>query len=1091
MKKLLVVLLTLALCVTTLASCDFLKELKDNFNDIRGNDEVTYNVNAAADYIFNLYQGKNITAADFELTAKVALFDDATAKTVSYDVTWALTGTDKLTLSKKDDLNYVVDVPDEPAEDIPYVLTATIKAADGTTATKTFNFTVPKYVLNTFEEYMAAKKGENVVVRGIVVAINSKSVGNKYNHLFLADLEGKGGYYCYSVAKDPISESKIEVGMTVEISGPIEPYSGMQEIKGGSVVKIVDSNKKEVAPLDLTDKFAAGESFANYVGMPATIKGVEIGAQDMSKDTSQYLYFKLNGRTAYVRTYVSDFPTTLKVNKDGETYTSPDKAPIDNAHKEKFGWKADVTGIVVLYNSEPYFIPMSVTPFTNFQENIKTPAEKVAAEKEILSVTETITENTTLTLDAVGKYYDDVTITWALGDKPVEGGKLDIILGEEKLELTLTATITCGEATDTKVFTIKVDAASKDLYVPSNVATPTAGVAYKFYLNQVTLGKTLYITGEVSGRYLATTDKADQAIDVYVEAAENGVKFYILVGEEKQYITVYNNADGKLSVKFDAAGTSVYTYDATTKAWATAFEGENYYLGTYKDFNTVSASKTSYISAENTGVSQFPAGFATLAPATYVPVAKTEPAANTAYKFSLVQVTLGKTLYITGEVSGRYLATTDKADQAIDVYAEAVEGGFKFYILVGEEKQYITVYNNADGKLSVKFDAAGTSVYTYDATTKAWATAFEGENYYLGTYKDFNTVSASKTSYISAENTGVSQFPAGLVSLELKEVAPVAKTEPAANTAYKFSLVQVTLGKTLYITGEVSGRYLATTDKISKAIDVYAEAVEGGFKFYILVGEEKQYITVYNNADGKLSVKFDAAGTSVYTYDATTKAWATAFEGENYYLGTYKDFNTVSASKTSYISAENTGVSQFPAGLVSIEVVSDTPDTPETPDTPDTPETPDEPEVTEPEGTTPVEPETPDEPTTEAKDTIGVTAASGTLAEDKLTITWESNNFTVISHKNSSNDIRTSDTDHFRCYANSKFEVVGKNNNTITKIVITCTESKYVTPLVNSATAAGYSVTSDGNVVTIEVNAAKVEYTHSAQVRIKNIEIYY
>ena len=940
MKKLLVVLLTLALCVTTLASCDFLKELKDNFNDIRGNDktEVTYNVNAAADYIFNLYQGKNITAADFELTAKVALFDDATAKTVSYDVTWALTGTDKLTLSKKDDLNYVVDVPDEPAEDIPYVLTATIKAADGTTATKTFNFTVPKYVLNTFEEYMAAKKGENVVVRGIVVAINSKSVGNKYNHLFLADLEGKGGYYCYSVAKDPISESKLEVGMTVEISGPVEPYSGMQEIKGGTVVKIVDSNKKEVAPLDLTDKFAAGESFANYVGMPATIKGVEIGTQDMSKDTSQYLYFKLNGRTAYVRTYVSDFPTTLKVNKDGETYTSPDKATIDNAHKEKFGWKADVTGIVVLYNSEPYFIPMSVTPFTNFQENIKTPAEKVAAEKEILSVTETITENTTLTLDAVGKYYDDVTITWALGDKPVEGGKLDIILGEEKVELTLTATITCGEATDTKVFTIKVDAASKDLYVPSNVATPTAGVAYKFYLNQVTLGKTLYITGEVSGRYLATTDKADQAIDVYAEAVEGGFKFYILVGEEKQYITVYNNADGKLSVKFDAAGTSVYTYDATTKAWATAFEGENYYLGTYNTYNTVSASKTSFIDATNTGVSQFPAGFATLAPATYVPVAKTEPAANTAYKFSLVQVTLGKTLYITGEVSGRYLATTDKADQAIDVYAEAVEGGFKFYILVGEEKQYITVYNNADGKLSVKFDAAGTSVYTYDATTKAWATAFEGENYYLGTYNTYNTVSASKTSFIDATNTGVSQFP---------------------------------------------------------------------------------------------------------------------------------------------------------AGLVSIEVVSDTPDTPETPDTPDTPATPDEPEVTEPEGTTPVEPETPDEPTTEAKDTIGVTAASGTLAEDKLTITWESNNFTVISHKNSSNDIRTSDTDHFRCYANSKFEVVGKNNNTITKIVITCTESKYVTPLVNSATAAGYSVTSDGNVVTIEVNAAKVEYTHSAQVRIKNIEIYY
>ena len=157
----------------------------------------------------------------------------------------------------------------------------------------------------------------------------------------------------------------------------------------------------------------------------------------------------------------------------------------------------------------------------------------------------------------------------------------------------------------------------------------------------------------------------------------------------------------------------------------------------------------------------------------------------------------------------------------------------------------------------------------------------------------------------------------------MKEVAPVSKNEPAADTAYKFAVTQVNLGKVLYVTGNVDGRYLETTDKISQAADVYAEAAEGGFKFYILVDGAKQYITVYNNDAGKLSVKFDAAGTSVYAYNETVNAWVTNMDGTDYYLGTYNSFNTISASKLSYINADNTGVSQFPANIVAIEFVTE------------------------------------------------------------------------------------------------------------------------------------------------------------------------
>ena len=150
-------------------------------------------------------------------------------------------------------------------------------------------------------------------------------------------------------------------------------------------------------------------------------------------------------------------------------------------------------------------------------------------------------------------------------------------------------------------------------------------------------------------------------------------------------------------------------------------------------------------------------------------------------------------------------------------------------------------------------------------------------------------------------------------------VTPV--TAPAEGTAYKFGLYQGKNQKQVYINGTIANdRYLGTTENVEEAVDTYVEAVEGGVKFYILVDGAKQYITVYNNEAGKLSVKFDAAGTSVYTYNAECNNWVTTMEGETYYLGTYNNFDTMSASKTSFISAENTGVSQFPAAFYTVTV---------------------------------------------------------------------------------------------------------------------------------------------------------------------------
>ena len=576
MKKLLVSLMALVLCLTCFAACTPEQPQEPGT-------EVTYDANAAAAYVFNLYKDKGpVTAADFDVTAKVQVAG------VSYDVEWTVT--EGVTIDKKDDNTYTVNVNEESPEELAYTLTATVKAADGTSATKAFNFTVPKYNLTSFEDYMAAAENDNVVVKGIVVAINSKAAGNKYNHLFLADLQGKGGYYCYSLTQDPVADLGIELGMTVEVAGPVVPYSGMQEIKGGSA-RIVDSTKKDVTVLDITEKFVAGESLANYVGLPVTIKGVEIKGQELDKDTSQYLNFELEGKTSYIRTYVTDFPTTLPVDQKGT---------IDAAHAEKFGYKANVTGILVLYNSNPYLIPMTVDCFEYLEKVEKTPEQKIEEELGILTIPTFISKDTTLELPLAGTNYADVTYSWVV-DK--EGytvdaeGKIALTVSSTPVELKFTVTATCGEATATKDITVKVALAKMSIAEALELAdgaevilvgvvteintawseqfgnisvtiADATGTMYLYRLStNVQVGDIITVTGKV-GSYKgakqiaqgATAEIMTVSSAADATAAEDGTEV-VLKGTVTEINTAWSEQFGNITVTItDAEGGTFYLY---------------------------------------------------------------------------------------------------------------------------------------------------------------------------------------------------------------------------------------------------------------------------------------------------------------------------------------------------------------------------------------------------------------------------------------------------------------------------------------------------------------------------------------------------
>ena len=757
MKKLVSFLIIAMLAMSTLASCSFLSGL------IGGKDPIEYDLEGAKEYLAGYFEDESTTTpSDYEVPAQIPVGD------YNYQITWTVDRQD-ITITVVNGMAKI-DLNEKTPEEITYTLTATIADGNGETTTYTRTCTIPAYNVISFEDYMAAEKGATVTVEGIVVAMNGKSVGNSRNHLFLADASGKGGYYCYQLDDDPVAAG-VEIGMTVTVTATVEPYSGMQETKGGTFA-IVSTEKQTVAVKDITDTFKNGGDLKNLVGLAVTIKGVEVKEQDLSKDTSQYLYFELNGERGYVRTYITDFPHDMS----HEVENNPDKIAIDTAHAEKFGWSANVTGILILYNGAPYLIPMSTDCFEYLALIVKTPAEKIEDVIEAdISIPEKILEDTVITLPLAGKNYTDVTIAWAIDNNAYTigaDGKLSIALADEAVTLTLTATVSCDTATPVvKTYTISVKAASKGVYIGEHVDAPEAGVAYKFYLTAKD-GKSYYFNGAISGNFLQTTTVVADAVDVFLEKVMDGetvkgYRFYFMDGETKTYIDI--NASGKAAL-VTADPAAVYNYVAETNCWAATIGADAYYLGTYSNYNTIGSSKTSYITADNTGKSQFPANFATPVAATYVPENQKAPEAGAAYKFYLTAKD-GKNYYFIGEISGNFLQTSVNAADAVDVYLEKVMDGetvkgYRFYFMDGETKTYIDI--NASGKAAL-VTADPAAVYNYVAETNCWAATIGADAYYLGTYSNYNTIGSSKTSYITADNTGKSQFPANFATIVIIE----------------------------------------------------------------------------------------------------------------------------------------------------------------------------------------------------------------------------------------------------------------------------------------------------------------------------------
>ena len=380
----------------------------------------------------------------------------------------------------------------------------------------------------------------------------------------------------------------------------------------------------------------------------------------------------------------------------------------------------------------------------------------------------------------------------------------------------------------------------------------------------------------------------------------------------------------------------------------------------------MSSSKTSYIAdTSKIGVSQFPAWFATVGEAETpdtpdVPDVPSEPVLNyvdtpvvgTAYKFALHQASLGKHLGFTGVMDGFYYATSENIEEMVDVYLEEAAGGYRVYFLNNGVKTYLNIIvrekdnTKTDLVLQTLEENAAPSVYVLNTEFKYIKTTVDGVDWYPGTYNTFSTMSSSKTSYIAdTSKIGVSQFPAWFATVGEAETpdqpedptpdtpvvpeTPDYVTAPEAGKAYKLGFKQIAKnGDVYYFTGAMSATATyygdANTDA-SKAVDMYLEAVSGGYHLYFNNGTAKQYINIVASGN-HINFTFANTATSVFVFDEEVDALCATVNDTVYYMGTNDNFVTFGTVAQSNVAKEN----YYPARLYAIK--STTPDTPDTPE---------------------------------------------------------------------------------------------------------------------------------------------------------------
>ena len=125
MKKVLSVVLLLALCIGCFAGCAPKEDAA---------------LNAAKEYLYTMYKDADVkTTVDYTVVSQVRIED------VTYPITWTTdVAEDLVKITAGENNMTVVDINETPSEEVNYKLIATLKNEDGLEVSVSFDHMIPK-----------------------------------------------------------------------------------------------------------------------------------------------------------------------------------------------------------------------------------------------------------------------------------------------------------------------------------------------------------------------------------------------------------------------------------------------------------------------------------------------------------------------------------------------------------------------------------------------------------------------------------------------------------------------------------------------------------------------------------------------------------------------------------------------------------------------------------------------------------------------------------------------------------------------------------------------------------------------------------
>ena len=452
MKKLIICVLMLALCLSAFAGCGSTEEA----TPVDG-------LANAKEYLYTMYKNSPVTTpADYKVVGRVVISG------VTYEVAWTA-DSDTVKFVKGEDGFVTVDVDEANPEELHYKLTATLTNAEGKTESITFEHKVPAAII--IEEGISYAEIVDLAYKleaglamdgtfrlcGTITKIDTPWSADYQNITVTIAIAGKEDMpiMCYRLKGE--GADKLAVGDVITAEGVLKNYNGTIEFDAGCVFLGYGDQKDPTAILDAAYKLEEGLAMTE----PTTLTGV------ITKIDTPYSADYKNITVIIVCGGIEDKPMMCYRLKG------------EGADKLAIGDTITVTGTVKNYKGTIEFdagCTLDYVHSANAEEPVvpapENPVEIVNAayalkDGEILPYTATLTGKITEIGSPYSEQYGNITVTIAVADaedKPIVCFRLKGD-GADKLAvgdtITVTGTIKNYEGTIEFDAGCKLDAVTK------------------------------------------------------------------------------------------------------------------------------------------------------------------------------------------------------------------------------------------------------------------------------------------------------------------------------------------------------------------------------------------------------------------------------------------------------------------------------------------------------------------------------------------------------------------------------------------------------------------------------------------------------